>query len=323
VCIAVGLALAVLAGLSLGGLRLLTDRFNAALKKADLLDSGARTTGAKLSGPLNYLLIGSDMRAANPSMGARADSIVIVHLPPGLDKAYLVSVPRDLRVTIPPYPPANYAGGEDKINAAFEYGRPGDGGMRLLSATVGQLTGLRFDGAAIIDFNGFKRVVDLLGGVDVCVDRQFTSIHTGRVFTPGCRTMNGAQALDYARQRYGLPDGDYDRQRHQQQILKAIAAKLTDPAVLANPLKLDQTVRAIAATMTVDTNGVPLNDLVFSLRGLRPDNLTGIRLPSHTEMIDGTSYDLLDPQADTLFKALRESDMPAWTAANPRWVNAI
>ena len=313
----------MLAGISIGGLKLLSDRFNHAVSRADLLDARARTTGAQLRGPLNYLLIGSDMRVANPSMGQRADSIVIVHFPPGLDRAYLISVPRDLKVNIPAYAPGNYDGGEDKINAAFEYGQPGGGGAKLLSATLNQLTGVRFDGAAIVDFTGFTKVVDLLGGVNVCVDQPVTSIHTGRVFPPGCHTMNGAEALDYARQRYGLPGGDYDRQRHQQEILKAIAEKLTEPSVLTNPLKLDQTVRAIAATLTVDTNGVPLNDLVFSLRNLRADNLVGIQLPSHTDQIDGTSYDVLDPAADGLFKALRESDMSAWAAANPKWVNNI
>jgi LCP family protein required for cell wall assembly len=317
----VGVALAVLAGLSLGGLKLVTERLNDALKKADLLDSGARSGNGELHGPLNYLLIGSDQRPANPTMGHRADSIVIVHIPAGLDRAYLISIPRDLRVTIPPYPPSGYKGGQDKINAAFQYGQAD--GAKLLSATVTNLTGVRFDGAAIVDFTGFTRVVDLLGGVNVCVDRPVTSIHTGHVFPTGCYTMDGAQSLDYARQRYGLPRGDYDRQRHQQQILKGIAQKLTDPAVLANPLRLDQTVRAIGATMTVDTNGVPLNDLVLSFRNMRAQNVYGIRLPSTGASVGGTSYNVLTPEADGLFKAIREGDVPAWAAANPRWVNSI
>jgi LCP family protein required for cell wall assembly len=316
----VGIALAILAGLSLGGLKLLTERLEDALRKADLLDSGARSGSGELHGPLNYLLIGSDQRDTSPN-SHRADSIVIVNIPAGLSHAYLISVPRDLRVAIPPYPPTGYKGGNDKVNAAFQYG--GADGAKLLSATVSNLTGVRFDGAAIIDFNGFKRVVDLLGGVDVCVDRQVNSIHTGHVFPVGCYRMDGAQSLDYARQRYGLPRGDYDRQRHQQQILKGIAQKLTDPAVLANPLKLDQTIRAIGATMTVDTNGVPLNDLVFSFRNMRAENVTGIRIPSKGERVEGTAYNVLTPDADGLFKAVREGDVAGWAAANPKWVNRI
>ncbi len=315
-----GVALALLAGLSLGGLKLLTERFNQALHKADLLDSGARTGTGELHGPFNYLLIGSDQRPTSPN-SHRADSIVIVHIPAGLDRAYLISIPRDLRVTIPPYPQGGYKGGADKINSAFQYGQAD--GAKLLSATVTNLTGVRFDGAAIVDFTGFKRVVDLLGGVDVCVDKQVTSIHTGHIFPMGCYRMDGAQSLDYARQRYGLPRGDYDRQRHQQQILKGIAQKLTDPSVLANPLKLDQTIRAIGGTMTVDTNGVPLNDLVISLRHIRADNVYGIRMPSTGARINGTSYNVLTPDADGLFKAIREGDVAGWAAANPKWVNNI
>ncbi|HEV7710976.1 MAG TPA: LCP family protein [Asanoa sp.] len=317
----VGIALAVLAGVSLGGAKFLTHRLDQALHKANLLDNGARTGDAHLKGPLNYLLIGSDARVANPAMGHRADSIVIVNIPAGLDRAYLISIPRDLRVTIPPWPATGYKGGKDKINAAFEYGLAD--GAKLLSATVTNFTGVRFDGAAIVDFNGFKQVVDLLGGVDVCVDRQITSIHTGHVFTVGCYSMSGADALDYARQRYGLPRGDYDRQRHQQQILKGIAQKLTAPSVLANPLKLDQTVRAIGATMTVDTNGVPINDLVLALRNMRAQNVNGIRIPSVGARVDGTAYNVTIPEADGLFKAIREGDVTGWAAANPKWVLRI
>ena len=95
-------------------------------------------------------------------------------------------------------------------------------GARLLSATLHRLTGIRFDGAALIDFSGFRKVIDLLGGVQMCVDTEVRSIHTDRVFPPGCQQMDGAQALDYVRQRYDLPGGDYDRQRHQQQLLRAM-----------------------------------------------------------------------------------------------------
>ena len=93
--------------------------------------------------------------------------------------------------------------------------------------------------------------------------------------------MDGAQALDYARQRYDLPGGDYDRQRHQQQFLKAIAQKATDAGLLTNPIKLDQVIRAVGGALTVDTNGVPLEDTVLALRGLRPDDLVGVKMPSH------------------------------------------
>jgi LCP family protein required for cell wall assembly len=228
-----------------------------------------------------------------------------------LDQAFLVSIPRDLRVQVPGH-------GTDKINAAFAYGR-----TRLLSATLTQLTGINFDGAAIIDFAGFRQVVDLLGGVTMCVDTRTRSIHTNRLFTLGCQQMSGAVALDYARQRYDLPAGDFDRQRHHQQLLKAIMVKASDNGLVTNPLKLDQLLRAVGSSLTVDTNGVPLEDLIFAMRGLRASDLTGLQVPAHPEMIGGISYALLDEPAPDLFAALSHAEVAGWATANPRWINKL
>ncbi|WP_443094361.1 LCP family protein [Phytohabitans rumicis] len=303
--------LLLLAGAGGVGLQVIVERYQRAVSQERLLDEAARRNRSTVSGPLNYLIIGSDLRAANPAGGQRADTIVIAHIPAGLDQAYLISVPRDLQVEIPGY-------GTDKINAAYQFGR-----AQLLSATLTRLIGVPFDGAAIIDFSGFRHVIDLLGGVTICVDHQTRSIHTGRLFTVGCQTMSGAMALDYARQRYDLPAGDYDRQRHHQQILKAIMTKATDAGMVTNPLKLDGLIRAVGSSLTVDTNDVPLEDLIFALRGLRADGLVGVQIPSHPDMINGTSYAVLDDPADGLFAAISRADLAGWAAANPRWINNL
>jgi LCP family protein required for cell wall assembly len=300
------------------GLRVLVERYQRAVAQERLLDEAARRGRTQVNGPLNYLVIGSDLRASNPEGGQRADTIVIAHVPAGLERAYLISVPRDLRVRIPAHRPTDYDGGTDKINAAFQYGR-----APLLSRTLTRLAGVRFDGAAIIDFSGFRRVIDLLGGVTICVDTEARSIHTGHLFTVGCQTMSGARALDYARQRYDLPAGDFDRQRHHQQILKAIMVEAVDGGMFANPIKLDQLIRAVGSSLTVDTNDVPLQDLIFALRGLRADDMVGIQVPAHPESIDGVSYALLDDPADGLFAALEDANVAAWTATNPKWINNL
>src|SRR5207245_9056456 len=114
------------------------------------------------TGPWHYLPTGSEAGANTPEDGQRSDTMIIVHVPAGLDRAYLISIPRDLLVDIPPYPPTNFAGSHEKINGAFQYGQGGAGGVQLVSATLTQLTGIRFDGAAVIDFDGFRKAVDLL-----------------------------------------------------------------------------------------------------------------------------------------------------------------
>src|SRR4051794_14691619 len=141
--------------------KLLASRYAGALHRGVLLSPDARRGGdvpTSLHGPLNYLPIGSDARASNPAAGARSDTIIIVHIPATIDRAYLISIPRDLRVNIPANPDTNFAGQLTKINASFEYGGRGIGGVQLLSTTLSQLTGLTFDGAAVVDFGGFDKV---------------------------------------------------------------------------------------------------------------------------------------------------------------------
>lgn len=303
------------------GLKTLSNRYDRTVTKEQLLDGGARTSRTDLDGPLNYLLVGSDRRPGDSGPDQRSDTILIVHVPAGQREAYLVSIPRDLLVAIPP---ANgFAGGPDKINAAYEHGGGGEAGTRLLSTTLNRLTGIRFDGAALIDFSGFRKVIDLLGGVQMCVDTEVRSIHTNRVFPTGCQQMDGAQALDYVRQRYDLPGGDYDRQHHQQQLLRAMLDRAGRADLRSNPIKLDQVLRAVGGSLTVDTNGVPLEDLLLALRALPPDGLRGVQVPSSPQTIDEVSYVVLDNGGNGLFEAVRGTRVPAWAQANPRWVSRL
>jgi len=326
VLLAIGLA--VLLPLGAVGLLLhrLADRYD--VRHQTLLDPDARRatqtrSQATLTGPLNYLVIGTDRRPAQHHPDERADTILIVHVPAGLRRAYLVSVPRDLLIAIPPEPDVGYGGGTDKINAALHYGGGGATGARLLSATLTAVTGLRFDGAAIVDFAAFQQVINLIGGITVCVETEVRSIHTGWLFPAGCHEMDGETALDFARQRYGLPGGDHDRQRHQQQILKAVLTKLAVGDVLTNPLRLDHLIRAVTSAITVDTNGVSAPDAVRALRGLRPEALVGLRVPTVSSTIDEVSYEVLAPGAQELFAALRSGETDAWAARYPAWVNDL
>ncbi|XXG10391.1 LCP family protein [Micromonospora sp. SH-82] len=302
---------------------MLTDRYDRTVSREQLLDPGARKDDTELDGPLTYLLVGSDRRLGTTDESQRSDSILVVHVPAGLRRAYLISVPRDLLVDIPPG--ANGSpGGPDKINAAYERGGGGQGGVRLLSATLSRLTGLRFDGAGVVDFAGFRAVIDLLGGVRMCVDTEVRSIHTGAVFSPGCHRMDGGQALDYVRQRYDLPGGDYDRQHHQQQLLRAMMEQAGQTDLRRNPVKLDRVLRAVGGSLTVDTNGVPIEELLLALRDLPADALLGVQVPSAPQTIDEVSYVVLDDAVGGgLFAALRDDRVAEWATGNSRWVRPV
>jgi LCP family protein required for cell wall assembly len=335
--IALGTVLVLLSAGTVFTLHVLAGRYDKSVQKAELIDPGARVHPTAdddgglsvpfvpqgVTGPLNFLLIGSDARDNNPGMGERSDTIILLHIPATLDKAYLISIPRDLRVKIPADPATGYRGGRGKINGAFNFGGGGTGGFQLLSKTLNQLTNLKFDGAAIINFDGFQNAVHLLGGVNLCVDQVTKSIHTGTVYQVGCQHLGAVQALDYVRQRELLPEGDYDRQRHQQQFLKAILQEAINKGVATNPIQLDQLIRAIGSALTVDTNGVPLSDLVFGLKGISPSSLVGIKLPSNPQTIGGISYVVADSHATSLYQAIASDTLDDWVAANPSWVNAI
>ncbi|MGH2814614.1 MAG: LCP family protein, partial [Actinomycetota bacterium] len=186
--------------------------------------------------PMNILLVGSDSRTGLTRRqlgriqtvkvpGRRTDTIMVLHVSPRRDKAVMVSLPRDLRTTVD--------GRTSKLNAAFAVGGPG-----LLVRTVGQTTGLPINHYAEIDFAGFLKVVDALGGITLCnrsghrLDDPYANLHMG----PGCKDMRGIQALAFVRARH--VDSDFGRIGRQQEFMRAVVAKLESRGSLVNLPKL-------------------------------------------------------------------------------------
>ena len=193
-------------------------------------------------------MLGSDSRDPDTSTGARTDTIMILHVPASHDRAYIVSLPRDLWVHVPPSPDGSGGNTMAKLNAAYAWG-----GLPLMVETVEQYTGVRMDHVVLIDFFGFVKVTDALGGVQMNVDQTITSIHPpNRVFTQGPHTFNGTEALDYIRQRYQYNDGDFTREKHQQEFLTALLDKAASAGTLSNPGRFKDFVSSTASALTVD-----------------------------------------------------------------------
>ena len=330
VLLALGLVLMVISTAGLIAVKTLLHRYESSMDFEVLLAPGAREASPDDAGewrsngePLNFLLIGSDLRASDPEDGQRSDTIIMVQVNRERNGAHLVSIPRDLLVDIPEFAPTEFYGSREKINAAFHFGGGRTGGVQLLSATLAKLTGIKFDGAAVIDFRGFEQVIDMLGGVQLCIDTEVTSIHTGRSFKLGCQVFSGAEALDYSRQRYGMANGDYDRQRHNQQLIKAIFGTALSQGIAHNPVKLDQFIRTLGDSLTMDTGGASLGDVALALRGLRPETLMGVTVPSHPETIGDESFVVMSDETPALFDALRAASLADWAAANPQWVHRL
>jgi LCP family protein required for cell wall assembly len=289
---------------------------NSNLKRTDPFAGIADRPPVQASGALNFLLLGSDSRDPDAPVDQpgkwRTDTIVLMHIPASHDKAYLISFPRDLWVFVPKSKTSPYGGTMAKINAAYAWG-----GLPLMVETVEGYTGVRMDHVALIDFAGFVRVVNAVGGVDMNVERTITSIHPPhRTFTKGANHFNGAEALDYIRQRKQFPDGDFARMRHQQQFLKALLDKATSAGVAANPLKLKNFVTSIADAVTVDPS-FSLLDLGWQFRSLKSQDLSFMTSPyTGTGNINGESVVLGDKQkALSLFDAVSKDTVSAWVAA--------
>src|SRR5918993_961071 len=246
ICTILGAVLMVVSGGLLVTSEALLARYEGAVAQEALFGDGQSEQRADIEGPINILLVGIDPRDSEAL--PLADSIMIMHVPASHDRAYLFSLPRDLVVEIPAFKPAEFNGGTGKLNAAMMYGSrvPGGGkpdrarGFELLSKTITRYTGIeRFDAGAIVYFNGFKKIVDAMGGVTMYIDQNVSSEHmqpngeprpnngSGSAhpyygpqaeYKKGTRHLKGWQALDYVRQRYGLPKGDYDRQRHRARL---------------------------------------------------------------------------------------------------------
>lgn len=269
-------------------------------------------------GTQNILLVGTDL--AHPESPtdvpgqARTDTLIFMHIPSRQDHAYLISLPRDLWVTVPQKATDPDCGSRRaKLNSAYSWGE-----LPLLVRTVECFTSVRVNHVVQIDFGGFQQVVDALGGVEMPIERDIVSIHPPyREFKQGMRHLNGAEALDYTRQRKQFPDGDFARMRHQQQLLKIMLEKAASTETLTNPVKFNNFVQAVARAVKVDKN-FKLLDMAIQFRGLRSDDLTFLTSPyASTDEIGGQSVVLSDTvKAGALYNAIAADRMAEWASAN-------
>lgn len=273
------------------------------------LDGETRPDPAPVQGPnksVNILMLGSDSRisAGDPDaweFGAqRTDAILLVHLSADRQTAAAISIPRDSWVPIPGY-------GEAKINAAFSYGGP-----PLMIETVEQLTGVRIDHFAVTDFEAFTTLTDTLGGVEIPV--------SGADGETVRQTMTGEEALEFARERMTLANGDFGRVQRQQAWMRAILAKVSDDRT--DLVKMSRFLEAVTRAVAVDEGFTfdTMQGLALSARNISAGDITFMTAPySGTgRSADGQSIVVLDRATfDPLMRAVATDELPAFLAANP------
>jgi LCP family protein required for cell wall assembly len=263
--------------------------------------------------PLNILLLGSDTREGQTgNIGGDtpglSDTTILLHLSADRDRAYGVSIPRDLMVERPSCQRKDGngedPGGLDQFNAAYAIGGPA-----CTIRTVEEMSDVRINHFVVVDFNGFKAMVDALDGVPVCVPQEVND-DIGKIYLPaGSYEVKGQQALSYVRLRHELSEnGDIGRMKRQQAFLASMANKAISAGTLANPVRLYNFLDAATNSLTTDPGLASLQrlgGLAKQLKDIGLDKIQFLSIPFETYAPDPNRLQLA-PAADDIWAKLRK-----------------
>ena len=301
-------ALSALVMLVSGGSWALTGYVNAHLGRVN-----AGTTGTPSSGPLNILVAGLDERTGLTRLQqerlhvgqntgeTNTDTLMVVHVPADHRFVRVVSLPRDSWVNIPGH-------GMSKINAAL-----GLGGPQLMVQTVEQATGLTINDYVEVNFLGFVKVIDALGGVNICLPYAVDDRYSGLRMSAGVHHVDGITALEFARDRHSFPTSDLARIQDQQQLISSALIRGMNSGLLADPVRLESFLSAASAAIRVD-QGFNVVSLADELRGLSSNDVTFTTVPlantSYTTPTGESAVQWNGNAAAALFNQLKTDQPP-------------
>jgi polyisoprenyl-teichoic acid--peptidoglycan teichoic acid transferase len=261
-------------------------------------------------GDRTFVIVGSDTREGLDDLdnfgsagGQRSDVVMLVRLDSSTGDAQMLSIPRDLRVEIP-------GRGTDKINAAYAYGGPS-----LLVETLKSNLDVEVNNYVEIDFVGFQSLVDELGGIELTFAHPARDAKSGLDVAAGTQTLDGAQALAYARSRsyqeqqdgswVSVDANDIGRTERQQEVMRAIVSQMTRPSSIA---EAGDIASSMASHMTIDTElaGESVAAMVWDFKGIIAGSIDGATLPTYSENIGGSSFQIAkQPEADAMLANFR------------------
>ncbi|QMU79778.1 LytR family transcriptional regulator [Streptacidiphilus sp. PB12-B1b] len=279
----------------------------------------------------NYLIAGSDNRqnltpqqqkelhtgSDDEGQFGNSDSMMILHI--GSNGDTLLSLPRDSYVTIPAFTGSSgkhYPATTHKLNTAFSWG-----GGALLAQTVEYNTGIHIDHYAEIGFGGFVNLVNALGGVHMCLSQPLVDQASGADFKAGCQTFNGAQSLEFVRERHQAAQQDLSRMANQQKFLAAVAHQAATPSTVLNPFKLYPVLSAGIDTLSVDKNMNPydLAQMFWAMKSVSGGSGHSLTVPisnaNYETQTDGDTVLWDQSQSKTLFSEL-QNDQPVTISSN-------
>ena len=275
---------------SIGGYYTVNHLVDSFGKKPDIIQKG----GQLPAHGANYLLVGSDSReglsrqeqsqlsTGHADYGNHSDTMILAHISPH-GHATLVSLPRDSLVEVPEFTDAKgkvHKAHRSKLNAAYSLGGP-----KLTVATIQSATGVHIDHYVEINFTGFLKMVDAIGGVDVCITKavaaKLPDRDSGLDLPAGKSHIKGKQALAYVRARHIYPNQDLGRIQAQQKFIGAMIRQTLSAGTISNPLKVKHLLSALGGSVTTDTKFSSRNllDLATSLRNFSPSRVTFATVP--------------------------------------------
>jgi LCP family protein required for cell wall assembly len=307
----------VLVGSVLAAYTIYSDVFDK-IRHVKVTGLGARPRSYNHS--LNILVIGSDTRSgANEKFGAhvtgqRSDTVLVLHLSPGLRRAVVVSIPRDSVVPVLSCPSAPGAPGQtaspgqvEQINASFAAGGPG-----CLWKTIEQTTGIRLNHFMELNFTGFERVVNDIGGVSICLPYPIRDRRSKLRLTAGVHHVMGPAALAYWRVRYIGQGSDLQRIQRDQYLMASVAQKVKRANLLGSPTKILKVVSDIAGALTTDA-GLSQSAMIALAANLRSVPLKAVHFVQVPVVYyrPNPAWVQWAPSARTLFKAIaRDRKLP-------------
>lgn len=273
--------------------------------------------------PTRILVLGSDSRqgAFNSGYGdpsvysnERSDVTMLVQLAADRSWAEVVSVPRDLMVSVPTSLEVCGGTGSDtytRFNAAFQYGGPA-----CTVAAFEKLSGVRVEHTVVVDFEGFASMVDALGGLNVCLNYPVSDVSAKLNLPAGLQTLNGTQALSLARARKSIGTGsDVSRIARQQHLLRLLVAQVQNANVFTDAPRLFTVADAATRSLTLSSSlgSLPeLTRLASSLSALKPANVVTVTVPWVPDPANPMSTVVLDqPEAQVLFTRLASGIAPS------------
>ena len=300
-------------------------RFNHNLRTVDIKAAlGSDRPAASSTGAMNVLVLGSDSRAGDDGKlaggisdgTARSDTAMLIHVNQAHNHAVVVSIPRDTLVSRPSCTGTS-AGTKGTVlpeatgvmfNTAYEVGGPA-----CAVKTVESMTGLRMDHFIELDFSGFAKLIDALGGVTVTTTVSIDDSLSGLHLPAGTHHLDGVDALAFVRTRHGVGDGsDLGRIELQQQMIRSVMTQAEGLDLFSSPARLYDLADTATSSLTTDSDLGSITSLISfaeGLKGVGADNVTSVTMPTVTAPSDPNRLVAVDPQADDLWAALA-GDLP-------------